>query len=189
MVGNSLTTSNDMPTMLASLLEANVVMHARGGAQLSEFSNPKTRLGAKTLSALEAGGFDFVVMQEMSHLPASNPQAHMRNVAKLAELVRTGGATPVLYGTWGYAPTCKKLEKLGLSHKEMQDAMRASLVAAAKATNVVLADAGTAFQATDPEGTSLFAPDGVHPSPAGSALAARVIADAIQEHLGSSGSK
>ena len=43
MVGNSLTTANAMPSMLASLLDAQVVAITRGGARLAEFSNPLTK--------------------------------------------------------------------------------------------------------------------------------------------------
>ena len=52
MLGNSFTFTNDLPHILAELTGAEVVHHTRGGARLSEQLNPKTKLGALTLSAL-----------------------------------------------------------------------------------------------------------------------------------------
>ena len=44
MLGNSLTSAQDMPDILAELTGAEVVCHTRGGARLSEHLNPNTRL-------------------------------------------------------------------------------------------------------------------------------------------------
>ena len=47
MLGNSLTSAQDMPDILAELTGAEVVCHTRGGARLSEHLNPNTRLGSQ----------------------------------------------------------------------------------------------------------------------------------------------
>ena len=46
-----------------------VVVHARGGARLSEHLNPKTKLGSMTQEALSEGGWTHVVLQERSDGP------------------------------------------------------------------------------------------------------------------------
>lgn len=46
MVGNSLTSANNMPQTLASILGAEVVAITRGGARLAEFSNEKPGQGS-----------------------------------------------------------------------------------------------------------------------------------------------
>ena len=51
MLGNSLTSAQDMPDILAELTGAEVVCHTRGGARLSEHLNPNTRLGARKQAA------------------------------------------------------------------------------------------------------------------------------------------
>ena len=53
MLGNSLTSAQDMPDILAELTGAEVVCHTRGGARLSEHLNPNTRLGARTQGHLQ----------------------------------------------------------------------------------------------------------------------------------------
>lgn len=185
MVGNSLTAANAMPTILASLLDAQVVAITRGGARLAEFSNPLTKTGSRVLQALDGDGtqaghgcFDYVIAQDMSHLPATNPSAHERAVAKICKLARDRSATPVLYGTWGYREGSAKLKKLGMSAAQMGQLMHeGSLSAAAHgAIFVDMAKAVTQMEDAD----WFYAADGVHPSPAGSQFVAQKIADALR---------
>ena len=61
MLGNSFTYFNDMPDMLAQILDAEVVHHTRGGAHLSEHLDPETELGAKTQAALQNEKWDYVI--------------------------------------------------------------------------------------------------------------------------------
>lgn len=44
MLGNSLTSANNLPRKLAELTGGEVVSHTRGGARLSEHRNPDTKL-------------------------------------------------------------------------------------------------------------------------------------------------
>ena len=57
MLGNSLTSANHMPELLAELTGAEVVCHTRGGARLSEQLNPKTKLapGPRQRCGMSAG--------------------------------------------------------------------------------------------------------------------------------------
>ena len=66
MLGNSLTSAQDMPDILAELTGAEVVCHTRGGARLSEHLNPNTRLGARTQAALAKEQWDYVVLEKLS---------------------------------------------------------------------------------------------------------------------------
>ena len=178
MLGNSLTASHGMPDLLAGLLGAEVAVHARGGARLSEHLNPKTRLGSMTQEALRAGGWDFVVLQEMSNGPVRFRERYLESAAALCEAVRSSGAEPVIYATWAYAPGCPKLDKLGLSLDEMYERMHEAFLQAATDGAALLADACLAFH-EDPERASLYARDGVHPSEAGARLAAETIARCV----------
>ena len=45
MLGNSFTTANHMPDMLAELTGAEIVQHTRGGERLADQLNPKTKMG------------------------------------------------------------------------------------------------------------------------------------------------
>lgn len=102
MLGNSLTSAQDMPDILAELTGAEVVCHTRGGARLSEHLNPNTRLGARTQAALAKEQWDYVVLQEMSHGPITAPGSFFASVERLCRQIRENGAIPVLYATWAY---------------------------------------------------------------------------------------
>ena len=97
MLGNSLTSAQDMPDILAELTGAEVVCHTRGGARLSEHLNPNTRLGARTQAALAKEQWDYVVLQEMSHGPITAPGSFFASVERLCRQIRENGAIPVLY--------------------------------------------------------------------------------------------
>lgn len=102
MLGNSFTSANNLPGRLSGVLGSEVVAHTRGGARLAEQLNPATRNGSRTLSALSDGGWDFVVMQEMSNGPIVSTEKYLEAVEALAALVRGAGAVPVIYQTWAY---------------------------------------------------------------------------------------
>jgi lysophospholipase L1-like esterase len=177
MLGNSLTSANDLPALLGERTGARVEAITRGGARLAEFANPKTKTGAATALALDAT-WDFVILQDMSHLPASNPERHAQSVATLADLVRAAGATPVLYGTWAYRSDTPRLAKLFESHEDMAARMIAGARLAAEQSDSLLAPVGQAF--FDAADLPLYAKDGIHPSLKGSALAADVIAATLR---------
>lgn len=198
MLGNSLTAANHMPVMLAQKLDAEVTVHARGGARLAEQLNPETKMGARTAQVLRERNFDYVILQEMSHGPVTATQRYFESVEKLAKLVREAGAVPVLYATWAFRPGCEKLESIGMDaeemHRQMQEAFRAAVendalaasansASATEGNQLLLANVGEAFRERG-FADELYAPDGLHPSEEGSRLAADVIADVIsnREH-------
>lgn len=184
--GQRLTAANAMPTMLASLLDAQVVAITRGGARLAEFANPATKTGSRVLQALDGNEaqagpecFGYVIMQDMSHLPATNPSAHERAVAKICELARNHNAAPALYGTWGYRADSAKLKKLGMSAAQMGRLMHEGSLRAATAHGAIFVDMAKAVAQMEDAGW-FYAADGVHPSPAGSQLVAQTIAGALR---------
>ena len=191
MLGNSLTAANHMPVMLAQKLDAEVTVHARGGARLAEQLNPDTKMGARTAQVLRERNFDYVILQEMSHGPATATERYLDSVRKLVRLVREAGAEPVLYATWAFRPGCGKLESIGMDaeemHRQMQEAFRAAAsgnqLSAAAGDQLLLANVGEAFRERG-FADELYAPDGLHPSEEGSRLAADVIAEVIsnREH-------
>ena len=171
MLGNSLTAANHMPVMLAKELDAEVFVHARGGARLAEQLNPDTKMGALTAKAL----------QNMSHGPATAAAKYLDSTRKLVESIRESGAEPVIYATWAFRPGCEKLDKLGIDAEEMHKLMQVGFAKAAEENDVILANVGEAFKERG-FADSLYAEDGRHPSKEGSALAASVIAEAIRNN-------
>ena len=181
MLGNSFTFTNDMPQMLADLTGAEVTHHARGGARLSEQLNPSTRLGSQTQAALQTEKWDYVVLQEMSHGPITAPKSFFSSVEGLCRQIRANGTVPILLATWAYQRGGAKLTDKGWDYDEMAHGLTEAYRTAAKENQALLAEVGLRFyQLAD--ACNLYAADGIHPSEAGSRLAAETIAAVIQTH-------
>lgn len=191
MLGNSFTFYHGMPRLLAALTGAEVVARTRGGAHLSEQLNPETEMGAGTLKALREEKWDYVVLQEQSAGPVSNPEPFAASARQLCELIRANGAKPVFYATWAYREGSEKLSKLGISYEEMAQTLFRGYHRAAEEGGALVADVGKAFHdltlkiaASDPAlmihgAVDLLEADDYHPSAAGSVLAATVLANVI----------
>ena len=180
MLGNSLTAANHMPIMLGKMLDAEVYVHARGGARLAEQLNPETKMGARTDLALREHRYDYVVLQEMSHGPMTAPDRYKDSVRRLAGRIREADAEPVIYATWAFRPGCEKLAELGVDAEEMHRRMQQTFAEIAQECDLILANAGEAFHAQGFD-EKLYAPDGLHPSEMGSRIAAETIAQVIRE--------
>ena len=183
MLGNSYTYCNDLPAKLAALTGAEVVQHTRGGARLSEQLNAKTELGARTLAVLQEESWDYVVLQEMSNGPLTARKTFLNSVSRLCEKIHAVGATPILFATWSYRKDHPKLAKMGMTYDVMTSQLSVAYHYAAEQYDALVADAGLAFYGigkTDAHAT-LYAPDGSHPSEAGTQLAAETIAAVIRK--------
>ena len=181
MLGNSFTSANEMPQMLAALTGGEVVCHTRDGARLSEQLNPDTRLGARTQATLAGERWDYVVLQEMSHGPITAPKSFFASVERLCEQIRANGAVPVLFATWAYQRGGAKLAAKGWDYDGMADQLAGAYRKAALDNRALLADVGRRFyELSDTQ--NLYATDGVHPSELGSHIAAETIADVIRRH-------
>lgn len=180
MLGNSFTRANGLPELLAEELSCEVEVHARGGARLAEQLNPKTKLGMSTRLALSAGGFDFVVLQEMSTAAVASPASFERSVQRLASLVRAQKGVPILFETWAFCEGCPRLAARGLAPSSMQDAITSVCRSIADKDRLVLAEVGEAFRERG-FASALYGRDGRHPSAEGTKLAVSVIASAIRE--------
>lgn len=181
MLGNSYIFTNDLPEMLEKLTGAEVTAHTRGGARLAEQLNPKTKMGARTLAALERETWDYVVLQEMSNAPITSKEKFQKSVSALCEKIRAAGAVPVLYATWAYQDGGKQLASFGMPYEEMYRVLTDSYREAAEQNQALIAEVGTAFYERS-RTVNLYAPDGSHPNAEGSRLAAQVIAQTILDH-------
>ena len=99
-IGNSLTSTNDLPGMVAALGARTghpiaVEMRAPGGFALEDHWNL-----TDVRDELSRGGFDWVVMQQgPSSLPDSGENLREWSIV-FADAIRAGGATPALMTVW-----------------------------------------------------------------------------------------
>jgi len=166
-IGNSLTTTNDLPAMVERLARESgappIVTRtvAEGGFSLEDHWN---RGVAQRVIA--EGGWSVVVLQQgPSALPES--QANLREFTQRFNTeIRRVGARPALYMVW---PESER--------EAVFDDVAASYTRAAEAVNGLLYPVGEAWRIAWRRDSrlQLYGPDGFHPSPIGTYLAALVI--------------
>lgn len=164
-IGNSLTATNDLPSLTRSVAAA----HGRSlGAAVSVVANASledhANAGAAELIAARAA--DVVVLQQgPSALPAS--QEHLRYwTEQLAGPIRVAGGTPALLMVW---PDAGRIAALDDVHDAYRDA-----AAAVDGIFIPAGDAWLAVWRRDPD-AALYSGDGFHPSHLGSLVAALTI--------------
>jgi len=167
-VGNSYTESNDLPGTVQAFAAARgrelaQECLARGGALLRDHLAGGW---GKAASAIASGRFSHVVLQEQSQLPLAAPPLFIEPARALAGLAAGHGATAVLFVTWAKRDSPQEQEAISRAYQ-----------AAARQSGAILAPVGPAWAAARKAlpNVALHAPDGSHPTPAGSYLAALVL--------------
>lgn len=182
-LGNSFTFFNDLPAMVAELLQAEVGRSLRGGASLIQHLNPEDELCVLTHRLLTEERWDFVVLQDHSRGPIEHAEDFRRALDGLCPMIRAAGARPVLYETWAYEEGSKMLANTGMGFDEMQQRLTDAYRKAAETHDALLAPAGQAFAAARHTIALYNAQDHFHPSEAGSRLAAQTITATIRATL------
>jgi len=176
-IGNSYTSVNDLPGMVASLARAGghpiqTGMIAPGGWTLAEHLN-----STQTLDALQSSPWDFVVLQEQSEIPAveqTRAQEMYPAGRELVKKIRQTGAQPVLFLTWAHRDGW--LEKNLPDYESMQLQINQGYMAIANELFVPVAPVGYAWLTArlQAPGLELWQADGSHPTEQGTYLAACV---------------
>jgi hypothetical protein len=165
-VGNSLTAGNDLPNLVQAMAAAggkSVRVHAVviGGASLEDHWQD-----GRAREALASARWDFVVLQQG---PSSRPesQRHLREWARRwAAAARRRGATPALYMVWPFQGQRNGFALVSQSYRAAAEASKARILPAGEAWQEALRRDAT---------LALYQQDGLHPTPAGTYLAALVI--------------
>ena len=170
-IGNSLTYTNDLPGMVAAIAGADgdsVRVDAVAGPDLAVIDH--TNGATDAVARIDGGRWTFVVLQQ-----GPTPEGTCRDTLVIAAMrldphVRAAGGRPVVVAPWA---------RQGYPHSV--DFAQRSAEVAARAVGGVVAPVGRAWQvalAADPALT-LYGPDGYHPAPAGTLLAALTLYDRV----------
>ncbi len=175
-IGNSLTYVNNLPEMLEQLSasakdDPRIVarMVVAGGATLELHWQIK-----QAQQAIQIGRWDFVVLQEQSTLGPSplldglptirSPDNFFKFARMFDEVIRQAGARTVFFSTWarrGGPP--QNQQALDYAYMHIASELKARVVPVGQAWQEI--------EKADPS-LHLYAPDGSHPSPAGTYLSA-----------------
>jgi hypothetical protein len=176
-IGDSYTYVNDLPSTFANLAwsaghRVDAVTLATGGESLAGHVADAT-----TEPTIDSQPWNTVVLQDQSEDPAvpSYRASEMDPaVTELTQLIRNAGARPLLFLTWGHESGW--LEAGLTSYSSMQSAVDQGYLAIASQLAIPIAPVGAAWQSVVAQqaNTLLWQGDGVHPTTAGTYLAACV---------------
>jgi len=166
-IGNSLTTSNDLPRMVSELARTRGRMAIEvETVAYGNFSLEDHWQRGEARRAIATGGWTTVVLQQGPSALAESRVLLVEYARRFDEEIRRVGAQTALYMVWP---------------ARVRDgdfpAVSASYAAAARRVDGRLLPVGDAWRAAwrlEPD-LDLYGPDGFHPSPLGSYLAALVI--------------
>lgn len=162
-IGNSFTTRNDLPGLLAMIAKAgsNIEIESKviaaGGASLRRHWN------AGAASTITDEKWDYVVLQEQSTLPIKNSKRFHENVREFVPAIDESGAEMVLYMTWARKTEPQNQKRLADAYNEIGKEFDATVVPVGIAWQNLLASHDEPI---------LHDKDGSHPTLAGSYLAA-----------------
>jgi len=174
-IGNSYTSVNVLPGMVAALAKAGghpiqTGMAAPGGWTLAEHLN-----STQTLDLLQSSKWNFVVLKEQSQIPAgeqSRSQEMYPAVRALVQKIRQTGAQPIFFLTWAHKDGWPEY---GLpDYESMQLQINQGYMTIANELKAPVAPVGYAWLTTwlqDPR-MDLWQADGSHPTEKGTYLAA-----------------
>jgi len=166
-IGNSLTYTNDLPTMIKALADsAGVERTYVESVAFPNYALEDHWARGDALTAIRRGGWDFVIMQQgPSALEASRTNL-LEWVQRFATEIKGVGAVPAMYAVWPSIDRAFDFDRVIESYS-----------LAAQAAGGVVFPAGAAWRAAwrfDPS-VPLYGGDGFHPSLEGTYLAAVTI--------------
>lgn len=165
-IGNSLTATNDVPATVEALAKANGEHIVTKTVAYPNFSLEDHWSQGDSRRVIAEGGWSFIVLQQG---PSSLPESRVllvdfaKRFAKEAKRVKARTALYMVWPAW--------------SRSGDFDGVKLSYEAAAREAGAIFLPAGEAWSLAWKQDANLkfYGPDGFHPSPVGSYLAALVI--------------
>ncbi len=185
-IGNSYTFYHKMPSTFAAIcVERGKAVEVEsvtvGGYTLASYLEPTDIFAQRIAKKLAGERYDYVVLQEQSVRPASDPERFFAPCRVLADMIRKNGAEILFYQTWGRRDDNSMLEKLGMTHEQMHEALKASYEKIASELGARVVYAGDAMHRAyrGLAGDAVYHTDGTHPGSLGSEIIAQAFYEAL----------
>jgi hypothetical protein len=174
-IGNSLTYTNDLPSIVEAMAEAaGQKRFAHKSVAFANYSLEDHWNQGDARKALADKKWDIVVLQQGPSASTEGRALLLEYSRRFADLIRSAGAKPALYMVWPSTSRAGDFDGVSESYR-----------LAAKEVEGMLFPAGDAWRAAWRRDAklALYSPDGLHPTLAGSYLAALVIYEQLYGQL------
>jgi hypothetical protein len=166
-IGNSLTYYNDLPAIVEALAKAGGrrPLAWKGSLVPGASLEDQWKAGAARRE-IQQGPWDFVVLQQGPSAMDESRSLLLEYAARFAKEIRAAGARPAVYMVWPSVSRASDFDGVVQSYR-----------LAARQVDGLLFPVGEAWRAAGKRapGVALYSSDGLHPTPAGSYLAALVM--------------
>jgi hypothetical protein len=169
-IGNSLTAFHRLPDLVAALANAQGFALESESLTAGNFSLEDHWRSPHVLKLLRSRAWDFVVLQQG---PSSRPESRVllaRWAKRFAEEIAKNGALPALYMVWPFEGQKNGFAQVAKSYRDAAKSAKARILPAGEAWERCLR--------VQPQ-LELYLDDGLHPTPAGTYLAALVITQGL----------
>jgi hypothetical protein len=166
-IGNSLTAWNDLPGIVEALAKAGGQPPLLWkGVLLSGTSLEDQWRDGRARRAIESGPWDYVVLQQGPSALNEGRTSLLDYTGRFAKAIRATGARPAIYMVWPSSSRSSDFDDVSQSYRM-----------AARQVDGLLFPVGEAWRAAWKRDAklALYSKDGLHPTPAGSYLAALVM--------------
>lgn len=184
-VGDAFTESNNMPAGIFAKMakeagyDVKIYLFTKSGYTLTKFTTPGNAYAEELdLTLSESNAYDYVVLQDGATRPTASGGADFFGaVRNLTRKIRSSGATPILYSTWGYKDGHDTLTKNQWTNESMTWRVTAAYRAIGHELGIDVAYAGLAFMDVNKKYSmiDLYGKNLSNPSYAGSYLAAATL--------------
>jgi len=174
-IGNSLTFFNKMPDMVKYLaghapkpLDIEVDSHTAGGATIE-----RHWVNGEALKKIRRGGWTYIVLQGQSVEALTNKEGLFKHIRLFDGEIRKSGAKTLLYMTWALQKSPQDQQGITDAYDEIGKEIGARVIPVGVARENLLK--------LKPD-ASFYLPDGKHPSPQGTYLAACLFYTMLSGH-------
>jgi len=174
-IGNSLTYTNNLPSIIEAMAEAtNQKRFVYKAVAFPNYSLEDHWNQGDARKALADNKWDVVVMQQGPSASMEGRRLLIEYSRRFAELIRRAGARPALYMVWPATSRSGDFDDVSYTYRR-----------AAQEVKGMIFPAGEAWRAAwrRDKKLALYSPDGLHPTVAGSYLAALVIYEQLYGQL------
>ncbi len=179
-IGNSLTTFNDMPSIIEKMgstakkkISIKTFIFARGGDSLDRIVKRRMSSLRKYFKSIEPNKWDYIVLQDHSKAPVSGRNQMIKAAEVLVKINKENKADTIFFMTWAPQEKLYQIEEISMVYNNLSKKLDSKIAPVGLAWEYIMKNTEI----------DLYDSDGIHPNKLGSLLTACTIFSTITDQL------